>query len=720
MRWPWNRREKKVNLVQYNPRSGVYFLSGMPSEARLRDFVQGYRFNDTVYDCVTAIIQAMLSCPWYVYRKVPDGKGGWKNEEEENHPFNKFMDSPGGATNPDLTWNDFLGQAGTYYLIAGESYIKKNIGTFGTYGEVEVLPSQCMTPKLKSKNKLEFEYRIAGMMFTFPRDEIIYTKTFNPEKPLRGLSPIEVIARQVDMARFAELWTISLLENEARPSGALVLPAGIILTDNQREKLRDEIRQRYQGYANAGNVPILEGGWDWKPFAIPPKEMELQASRRQITRAICATYKVAPELFGDNENKTYSNIKEARKALYHEAAIPLLEVFKTAFNRDLLPHFDQSGKYFLGYDISGIEALSEDLDSKWKRALDAKNSGLITRNEARELLGYGALPGEDVLTEPVSLVPTAVSELGKPEPEPEPEPGKMPQDASGKKPAAGDEDKPKKPAKALKTGKNGGFWIKPERKEAKWNAFARRIQAREKAIETMAKKYLREQTERISANVRKSPTINSITHWDIMNIEDEAKRYGELSYSWYADTFTKAVRSGLAAGKGEISDGEEKATIWKPEYEPMVRALIVESGTKIAESVMEKVMMMLDQAESENMTVEEFSRLIREELAIQEAYRARRIARTEAAKVENFGELEGYRETEFVELKGWLCAFVELSREDHKQADADYSDNPIPLDEPFILGGHDRLMHPLDGSLGAPAGQIINCLCTLYPQVKEL
>jgi len=127
----------------------------------------------------------------------------------------------------------------------------------------------------------------------------------------------------------------------------------------------------------------------------------------------------------------------------------------------------------------------------------------------------------------------------------------------------------------------------------------------------------------------------------------------------------------------------------------------------------------LEEAELENMTVEQLAGAIKEKLGMQERWRARRIAMTEAAKVENYGELEGYRQTEFVELKGWLCSFLELSREAHIEADGKYSDDPIELDEPFDVGG-EQMMQPLDDSMGATAGNIINCKCTMFPQVKEL
>jgi hypothetical protein len=276
-----------------------------------------------------------------------------------------------------------------------------------------------------------------------------------------------------------------------------------------------------------------------------------------------------------------------------------------------------------------------------------------------------------------------------------------------------EETKPKQ----IKVSVKGGFWQKAERKEAKWNAFARRVQARERGIEDIAAKYLKGQVDRVVKNIKKAPVLAHIDRWNVVDKETESAKFVDASIRWYIDSFTKAVRSGLASGKGEISDGEEKAWIFKPEYEAMLHDMVVKSGTKIAESTMEEVLDLLQTAEEESWTVDEFANAIRSQLEDRSPMRARRIARTEAGKVENYGELEGYKETEFVEYKGWLCSFVELSRQAHKDADAQYSDDPIPLDEDFIVDG-EALSCPLDPK--GSASNVVNCLCSIFPQVKEL
>ena len=712
MKWPFGKKiEKKAvsdSLVQYQ--SGIYFIGASTAgNQRLKNYVAGYKLNDTVYSCINLITQAALSVPWYVYRDTADGE----MEEVDNHPFLDFMDKPG----PGMDWNIFLTRAFGFYLTSGNAYIHKMIGSQGKYGEVEVLPSQYVTIKPdKLRKTIDYEYRVAGQMFKFAEDEIIHVKAFNPEDPLYGLSPVQVLARKIDMAHLGELWTLSLLENECRPSGALMLKQG--LTSDQREVLKKSLKDEYSGYENAGTPLILEGDWDWKSFSITPKELNFLQSSKKIMREICAAYKVAPELFGDSENKTYSNIKEARKALYQEAALPLLGVFKAAFNRELFPKFDASGKYFLDYDTSGVEALSEDLDLLWGRVGDAKQKNrVITLNEAREALNYETIEGGDEVDQPPAP-PTFSGEPGKEPVKPKPD-EKLPVE----------EPEPKKaiilPVIAQKTAPahpgaiKGGFWQKAERKEAKWNAFARRVQSREAGIKKIAAQHLHEQAERIAKQVKKAPSLNMLDRWLILDKEKEAGFFVDSAIRWYIDSFTKAVRSGMAAGKGEISDGEEKVWVFKPEFEAKLRKMVVESGTKIAETTMEDVLDLLEQAETESWTVSELAKHVQAKMGEIEGWRARRIAMTEAAKVENYGELTGYRETEFIELKGWLCSFLEHSRETHIKADADYSDDPIPLDDDFIIGpDHEHLAYP--GDPRGTAGEIINCHCTLYPQVKEL
>lgn len=96
-----------------------------------------------------------------------------------------------------------------------------------------------------------------------------------------------------------------------------------------------------------------------------------------------------------------------------------------------------------------------------------------------------------------------------------------------------------------------------------------------------------------------------------------------------------------------------------------------------------------------------------------EFYRARRIARTEIISAMNAATLEGWRQSEVVVGKEWVCACDESSREWHKNANG----QQVLLDEPFIVGG-EKLMHPGDSSMGASAKNVIHCRCTMKSVLK--
>jgi HK97 family phage portal protein len=695
MKWPFRNKktEKKSSdsLVQYS--QGIYYLGSSGSKnQRLKDYVKGYELCDTVYSCVNMIVQSAVLVPWYVYRDKGDDV-----EEIEKHPLIDFMDHPG----PGMDWTEYLTRSLSFFLTVGNAYTHKLIGSFGKYGQIEVLRPQLMTIKADKGKITAYEYRIGGQLIIFPPEEIIHVKTFHPDDPLYGLSPLQVLAKKIDISQFGELWTVALLENEARPSGALTIEQG--LSPDQRDKLKQELKDEYTGYQNAGKPLMLEGGWKWQSFAITPKEMEFLNSKKITMREICAAYKVAPELFGDNENKTYSNIKEARKALYQEAVLPLLGKFKTALNRELVPLFDANGVY-LDYDVSGIDALSEDLDSLWERVLNAKREGTITRGEAREEMGYGELPGEDVITEGIAVVSTPVSELGK-EPEPAPAPAPV-------KPAI--EEPPPKSATIMVKAKGPLFWQNPQRKRAKWDLFHANVKARGKSIEKIAKEFLHKQAEEIIDAIKKRPGLQYVG-FDILNVKKESERFAALAMPWAVDAAKHGINSGLAAARGELEAAKAGGS-WTPENEKRVRDMVLKSGAKITEARLREIFMVLDQSQVENWTYEQFTQELASRFKDKLPWECRRIALTESAKVENYGELEGYKQTEFIEFKGWLCSFLPLSRESHIKADADYRDNPIPLEQDFIVD-EEGLEFPSDPK-GSP-GNIINCHCNLYPSVRE-
>ena len=104
---------------------------------------------------------------------------------------------------------------------------------------------------------------------------ILHVKLFNPVNDHYGLSPIEAAATALDIHNTASKWNKALLDNSARPSGALVYTARDgNLSPDQFDRLKTELEQGFQGAAHAGRPLLLEGGLDWKSMSLTPKDMD--------------------------------------------------------------------------------------------------------------------------------------------------------------------------------------------------------------------------------------------------------------------------------------------------------------------------------------------------------------------------------------------------------------------------------------------------------------
>ena len=107
-----------------------------------------------------------------------------------------------------------------------------------------------------------------------PVAAVLHIATFHPLDDHYGLSPLEAAAQSLDIHNAAGRWNKALLDNAARPSGALIYKAGGNLTEEQFTRLKTELERGYAGAMNSGRPLLLDGGLDWKPLSLTPQEMD--------------------------------------------------------------------------------------------------------------------------------------------------------------------------------------------------------------------------------------------------------------------------------------------------------------------------------------------------------------------------------------------------------------------------------------------------------------
>lgn len=235
-----------------------------------------------------------------------------------------------------------------------------------------------------------FEYAVPGKRLILPLEDedgwpnIVQIKTMHPLDDHHGASALEAAQQAIAIHNAASNWNRSLLENAARPSGALVYETGdgAGLTNEQFERLKRELEQAFSGSGNAGRPMLLDGGLKWQSMAMTPADMDFATLKSAAAREIALAFGVPPMLLGLPGDNTYSNYREANRALWRLTLLPLAGKLFSSLQQGLAPWFDQAK---IEVDLDRITALSEDRERLWKQVSDAD---FLTRAEKRELLGF--------------------------------------------------------------------------------------------------------------------------------------------------------------------------------------------------------------------------------------------------------------------------------------------------------------------------------------------
>ena len=155
---------------------------------------------------------------------------------------------------------------------------------------------------------------------------VLHLKLYHPGDSLYGLSPLAAARKALDIHNGAAGWAKALIDNAARPSGALMYGKdGARMTNEQFDRLKDQLQTQHAGATNAGRPLLLEGGLDWRPMSLSPVEMDFTETRNAAAREIALAFGVPPMLLGIPGDNTYATYKEAHLAFWRLTILPLVQ-----------------------------------------------------------------------------------------------------------------------------------------------------------------------------------------------------------------------------------------------------------------------------------------------------------------------------------------------------------------------------------------------------------
>ena len=236
---------------------------------------------------------------------------------------------------------------------------------------------------------VSYAYRVGSETIAIaPEDEagwtnLIHLKGFHPADDHYGAGCLSSAAQAVAVHNAASAWNRALLENAARPSGALVYAPGdgAGLSADQYERLKAELTSAFQGAGNAGRPMVLEGGLSWQSMALSPADMDFAALKAAAARDIALAFGVPPMLLGLPGDNTYANYHEAGRALWRLTLLPLADRILAGLLHGLRPWFSSEG---LRVDLDRVPALAEDRQRLWAQVSAAD---FLTPEEKRAVLG---------------------------------------------------------------------------------------------------------------------------------------------------------------------------------------------------------------------------------------------------------------------------------------------------------------------------------------------
>ena len=340
----------------------------------------GFSGNPVGFRSVKLIAEAAAALPLVLQNE---------GQRFDAHPILDLLRRPNAAQVRAELMEALFGQL----LLSGNAYVEAVASDEGAPVELHVLRSDRMSLVPGADGwPIAYDYSVGGKKHRFhmgqDRSPICHIKSFHPQDDHYGLSPMQSAASAIDVHNAASRWSKALLDNAARPSGAIVYggtEGQSSLSSDQYDRLLTELETMHQGARNAGRPMLLEGGLDWKPMGFSPSDMEFQKTKDAAAREIALAFGVPPMLLGIPGDATYANYQEANRAFYRLTVLPLAARVAAQLSEWLTGFTGETAE--LKPDLDQVPALAVERDQQWKRVTSAE---FLSNAEKRKLLGLPA------------------------------------------------------------------------------------------------------------------------------------------------------------------------------------------------------------------------------------------------------------------------------------------------------------------------------------------
>lgn len=691
------------NRRRHRPRSYEDFFNGKtsfiprytsPPDKNTTEWLKAFEENPrlTVVDRIATDLSFMSG---KLYRIDEVG------EEHEiiRHLFLDFMKNP----NPlyEMTSSAIWRLQQIYLDLKGEGYFVIERDLLGRPAELWPLPINWVM-MVPYEGHPSYTIRLpGGGIEDIPVDDMFIMKSLSPLDPYkRGTGKAESFADEVEIDEYAAKFQKKFFYNDATPSVVFSMPNS---TEDQRKSFIANWKEKLQGVINSHKVAAVNGDVVINKLSESMKDMDMVEGRRFLRDAALEHFNMPREIMGITESSNRA-VSEAALFTYAQYVLtPRKDMREDAINKQLLPAFGED----LIWRFDEIIPRNQEFDKAV--AMEGWNSGLLTRDQALELLGMPPdqvngnvykttfsdifIPADTDVTE--STFDIAELQFGD----------------------TGEEDPELKEIhtrfnKQLKQAKS----IKDRRRLGIQRGLALARLEQERQMENVVQSYFSGQAKRIAdalygtqkandsiwapiedieaanveeARVKADQFVNSILDWN----KESDELFKTLTPYWQSSYQEGAKQAQQAYGLNAI-DRPELYTISKLQADTRIKNIqdttmdsirkIVSNGIRVGDSCQTVTKAILNEA---NISVG----------------RAKTIAKTEVHTSLMTGNLDMMQKGG-IATKKWVTTGAKDMRPWHAKMNGE----TVPIKEPFSNG----LMHPGDPACN-DAKEVVNCKCDM-------
>jgi HK97 family phage portal protein len=346
----------------------------------------------TVFACVRVIAEGVAQVPFKLFREE-----GLNRLPAKDHPLYDLLHRKPNANATSFQWRETLAMNAA---LAGEGFCFINRAQ-GKILELINLDPAHVTVEWPDRMGDRPTYTVTGKSGSkqpFPAEAILHVR--GPCWGKGAIEPVRIAREAIGLSMAMEESTAKLHSNGVKSGGLLSVEGS--LTGEQYKQLRKWIDEEHAGSSNAYNTMILDRGAKFTQLAMSAVDAQQIETRRFQIEEVCRVFRVMPIMVCSSDKATtYASAEQMFLAHVVHTLAPWYERIEQAIDCQLLTDEERAQGYYVKHVTQGLlrGALKDTAEYLYRLV----NIGIMSRNEARNLLEMNPLDGLDEPLTPANM-----------------------------------------------------------------------------------------------------------------------------------------------------------------------------------------------------------------------------------------------------------------------------------------------------------------------------